>query len=157
MGQMMGTTAASGMAAAMPGWVWAALAGLIVLTVIGAVGLGFYLAYPEIKSAEPAPETQLAQAPPPRPEVSWDVLMRTSKPEEKRVLDVLAAHDGTYLQKFIVKEAGLSKLKTHRIVSRLAERGVVSVEKSGNTNKVSLSPWVQSASMKPVPGVSPAP
>jgi uncharacterized membrane protein len=56
---------------------------------------------------------------------------------------VLAAHDGKYLQKFIVKETGLSKLKTHRIVSRLAERGIVTAVSSGNTNEVSLSPWLQ--------------
>lgn len=70
-------------------------------------------------------------------------MVRTSNPEEKKVLDVLAGHNGTYLQKFIVKESGLSKLKTHRIISRFAERGIVSAVKSGNTNEVSLSPWLK--------------
>ena len=78
--------------------------------------------------------------------------MRTSKPEEKKVLEVLVAHQGSYLQKFVVKEAGLSRLKTHSIISRLAERGVVSVERSGNTNQVSLAPWVKSEPM-PTPNV----
>lgn len=32
-------------------------------------------------------------------------------------------------------------LKTHRIVARLAEKGIVAVERSGNTNQVSLGPW----------------
>ncbi len=81
--------------------------------------------------------------------MSWEVLMRTAKPEEQKVLGVLAAHDGSYLQKFVVKEAGLSKLKTHRIVSRLAERGVVTVERSGNTNQVTLAPWVRGGAAKP--------
>jgi uncharacterized membrane protein len=43
----------------------------------------------------------------------------------------------------------LSKLKTHRIVSRLVERGVVSVERSGNPNQASLAPWVKAEAGKP--------
>jgi hypothetical protein len=54
---------------------------------------------------------------------------------------VLDAHGGTYLQKFITKEAGLSRLKTHRVVASLSERGIVHVEVRGNTNEVSLVKW----------------
>ncbi len=60
------------------------------------------------------------------------------------MLDVLSAHGGKHLQKLIVKESGLSKLKTHRILSRFAERGIVTVKKSGNTNEISLADWLQS-------------
>jgi len=45
------------------------------------------------------------------------------------------------LQKYITKEAGLSRLKTHRVVAALSERGIVQVEKYGNTNQVSLAKW----------------
>ena len=157
MGQMMGGSGTSEMGLAMPQGVWFALVGLIILVVAGAVGFVYFLAYPEIKTGETpranvGPEVPLGQ-----PEMSWAVLMRTSNADEKKVLSVLAAHDGTYLQKFVVKEAGLSKLKTHRIVSRLAERGIVSVERSGNTNQVSLSPWVRSETAKPASGVSSTP
>lgn len=151
MGQMMGAGGTSGMTLVMPGWVWGGIVVLVALLGAGLVGLGYYLAYPEIT---PAPLLQQpTQGPEPvrSSEMSWAVLMRTSKAEEKRVLEVLAAHDGSYLQKFVVKEAGLSKLKTHRIVSRLAERGVVSVERSGNTNQVSLAPWVRGDAMKSAP------
>jgi uncharacterized membrane protein len=82
------------------------------------------------------------------------MLMRTSKPEEKRILEVLSAHNGVYLQKFIVKESGLSKLKTHRIISRFAERGIVSAMKSGNTNEVRLSPWLNQPSQTDKPSKS---
>ncbi len=68
--------------------------------------------------------------------------MRTSKPDEKRVLEVLSSHNGAYLQKLIVKEAELSKLKIHRIISRFAERGIVTVTKNGNTNLVRLATWL---------------
>ena len=70
------------------------------------------------------------------------MLLRTSKEDEKKVLQLLSLHGGKYLQKYIVKEAELSKLQTHRIVSRFAERGIVTVAKSGNTNEVSLSLWL---------------
>jgi len=74
---------------------------------------------------------------------SWPVLLRTSKPDEKKVLEVLAAHDGKYLQKYISKESGLSKLRTHRIIARFVERGVVTASRSGNTNEVSLADWLK--------------
>ena len=71
------------------------------------------------------------------------VVLRTLKPEERKVVSLLDAHGGTYLQKFITKEAGLSRLKTHRVVAALSERGIVHVEKRGNTNEVSLAKWFQ--------------
>lgn len=46
------------------------------------------------------------------------------------------------MQKYIRKEAELSRLKTHRIISRFVERGIVSVTKSGNTNEVVLADWL---------------
>jgi hypothetical protein len=69
------------------------------------------------------------------------VVLKTLKPEERKVVNVLDGHGGTYLQKFITKEAGLSRLKTHRVVAALSERGIVHVEKRGNTNEVSLVKW----------------
>ena len=53
------------------------------------------------------------------------------------------AHHGKYLQKYIVKEAGLSRLKTHRVVARFAQRGIVTVKEFGNTNEIQLSDWVK--------------
>ena len=147
MGQMMGNEGPAGTAYAMPAGVWVLLVVLAALGAIGAVGIGYYVTFPEIKlgvTESPSPSAEQSGG----PGESWDFLMRTSKPEEKRVLEVLAAHNGSYLQKFVVKEAGLSKLKTHRIVSRLAERKVVTVERSGNTNQVSLAPWVRGEAVK---------
>jgi uncharacterized membrane protein len=63
-------------------------------------------------------------------------------PEEQKVLNVLVAHQGKYLQKYVGKETGLSRLKTHRIVARFAQRGIVTVKEFGNTNAVLLSEWV---------------
>jgi len=69
------------------------------------------------------------------------VVLRTLKPDERKVVGVLDAHGGTYLQKYITKEAGLSRLKTHRVIAALSERGIVHAEKRGNTNEVSLVKW----------------
>jgi hypothetical protein len=77
-------------------------------------------------------------------EAPYVSVSKTLTAEERKVLDVLVSHDGEYLQKYIRAETGLSRLKTHRIVSRLADRGIVTVEKSGNTNTVRISGWLQS-------------
>ena len=69
------------------------------------------------------------------------VVLRTLKPEERKVVGVLDVHGGKYLQKYITKEAGLSRLKTHRVVATLSERGIVQVEHRGNTNEVMLAKW----------------
>jgi len=63
--------------------------------------------------------------------------------DERKVVEVLTSHDGKYLQKYIRNDAGLSRLQTHRIVARLAERGIVTLEKTGNTNMVVLANWLK--------------
>ena len=73
----------------------------------------------------------------------YDSISKTLTAEERHVLGVLSAHSGKYLQKYIKNETGLSRLKAHRIVSRLAERGIVTLERTGNTNEVILSDWLQ--------------
>ena len=62
---------------------------------------------------------------------SCKVILKTMTPEEQKVLNTLIAHQGKYLQKYVGKEAGLSRLKTHRIVARFAERGIVTVKPAG--------------------------
>lgn len=150
MGQMMGGGTANGAMAPMPGYVWAAIVIFAILSVTGGAGLVYYMTYPQIRTVGVQPvqkQTEPVSAPAPRE--NWAALIRTSKPEEKRVLEVLAAHNGSYLQKFIVKEAGLSRLKTHRIVSRLAERGIITAAKTGNTNEISLASWLTQDAAQP--------
>ena len=140
MGQMMGYQYGQG--SGMPEYVWVPGVALLAASVLGVVGLAYYLTVPPIKAAVPG-ASGLGQPPAPAPQhANWGVLMRTSKPEERRVLEIVASHQGSYLQKFIVKESGLSRLKTHRVVSRLAERGIVTAEKTGNTNMIRLASWL---------------
>ena len=67
-----------------------------------------------------------------------EILLKAMSPEEKKVLNVLVAHQGKYLQKYVVQESGLSRLKTHRIVARFAQRGIVTVKEIGNTNEITM-------------------
>ena len=144
MGQMMGNQFAQGSTATMPGYVWTSILTLFILVVVGVFGLVYYLAYPEIKVAAAQQGTQAFTEPgPAAAKENWEAVLRTSKPEERKVLEVLAAHSGSHLQKLIVKESGLSRLQTHRIISRFVERGIATAVKSGNTNEISLTPWLK--------------
>ncbi len=157
MGGMMGgngtgtTSAASNL--------WIIPVALIAAVAIGLVGFGFYVVYPEIRnigrtcepskigptSASPVQTASLNIPTTNTAPNSCDVILKTMTPEEQKVLTVLIAHQGKYLQKYVGKEAGLSRLKTHRIVARFAERGIVTVKPLGNTNEVTVSDWVSSS------------
>ena len=117
-------------------------AALIGAAVMGTGGAIYYFNGPKIRITESVSKTIVDQTPQntvtPIASVS-----KTLTTEERKVLDVLLSHNGKYLQKYIRAETGLSRLKTHRIVTRLAERGIVTLERSGNTNEVHLSSWLQ--------------
>jgi hypothetical protein len=108
------------------------LSSLFFLSIVLAsmVGVIYFLVLPEMKNYASGNGKE-----------TTSVVLRTLKPEERKVVGVLDAHGGTYLLKFITKEAGLSRLKTHRVVASLSERGIVHVEARGNTNEVSLVKW----------------
>jgi hypothetical protein len=159
MGGMMGngsTTTAS------TSYLWLIPVLLGAVLGVAVIGVAFYYAYPELKyirgnttcnpsTSNPQPKTNTIN--PARetttivelPNVSnnCDVLLKTMTPDEKKVLNVLVAHQGKYLQKYVVKESGLSRLKTHRIIARFAERGIVSVKEFGNTKEIVVSDLVK--------------
>lgn len=94
------------------------------------VGVIYFLVLPEMKNYVSGNGKEVAS-----------VVLRSLKPDERIVVEVLDAHGGTYLQKYVTRESGLSRLKTHRVVAALSERGIVHVEKYGNTNEVTLVEW----------------
>ena len=105
------------------------------LTLASVVGVVYFLILPEIKMCQMDNSAKAA-------EIAAEMVMKTLKPEEQKVILVLRAHGGRYLQKYISKEAELSKLKTHRVIARLSERGLVRVTKRGNTNEITLVEWL---------------
>jgi predicted transcriptional regulator len=117
---------------------------MVSTTIIGVIGLAYYLLYPQIKFGvvrEPMIQTttnhSISNAVTP-----YKSVIKTLTDDEYNVINVLNAHNDKYLQKYIRKETGLSRLKTHRIISRLAQREIVSIEKTGNTNQVYLANWL---------------
>jgi uncharacterized membrane protein len=121
--------------------VFVVLVGFVIASVGGLV---YFLAFPEIKTNRKAGSNEQLSAK--NGATAYEAIVKTLTDEERRVIQVLTAHDGKYLQKYIRKEAGLSRLKTHRIVARLADRGIVTLKKSGNTNEVQLSDWLRKQS-----------
>jgi hypothetical protein len=132
-------------------YLWLIPVALIAVVAISVIGVVFYLAFPQLRYVKRTCEL---------PSVNRDVglvgslavesstcgvLLKTMTPEEQKVLNVLVAHQGKYLQKYVSKEAGLSRLKTHRIVARFAQRGIVNVKEFGNTNEIVVSDWVRNS------------
>ena len=75
-------------------------------------------------------------------ESALDAVLRVLNEDERKVIDTLVAEGGTMLQKDIRWKTGLSRVKTHRILLRLAKRGIVSAEKYYNTNRITLADWL---------------
>ena len=114
---------------------------LFLCTVLASVvGVIYFLVLPEMKNYAPSNGNGRENT---------AIVLKTLKPEERSIVHVLDAHGGTYLQKYITKEAGLSRLKTHRVVAALSERGIVQVEKYGNTNRVRLAKWFHDGMHQP--------
>ena len=121
------------------------LIGLVTLIGAALTGTGgaayFFVGRPKIALSRSAVST-IASIPSMNAETPYDSVSKTLTTDERKVVDVLTSHNGQYLQKYIRTETGLSRLKIHRIVTRLAERGIITLEQSGNTNKVYLSSWL---------------
>ena len=118
------------------------LAALVGAAVTGTGGVAYYLTGFKMGIDKHAPKS-LVEDCPQNVITPYASVSKILTSEERQVLDVLVLHNGKYLQKYIRAETGLSRLKTHRIVSRLAERGIVTLERRGNTNEVLLSNWLR--------------
>jgi hypothetical protein len=133
---------------------WLLPVAFLVLMALGAIATGYLLIYPEIRStpsatspAAPRVEPLAAGAALPS-SVPLESVLKALKPDERKVFEVLLQHEGTYLQKLMKSETGMSRLRVHRVVSRLAERGLVTVKPVGNTNEVSLVGWLKNRPME---------
>lgn len=114
---------------------------LTVSSVAVLIGLAYLIAFPTIKFSESDPSV----ATNPVSVGTLDpltILIRVSKPDERAVLEVLRGTGGICRQKDIVFKTGLSKIKVHRIIARLAERGAIQVKKTGKTNEVTVPNWL---------------
>lgn len=59
-------------------------------------------------------------------------------PDEDLVVNLLRKNSNGLTQKQITLESGLSKVKIHRIIKRLQQKGLIEIYKYGMTNKIIL-------------------
>lgn len=142
-GMMGGTMGGSGVSVQSPALPYLSIASVLVIgvVIVGAGGLVYFYMFPEIKTNSQAMRTEPFSAQ--NSATAYDAVAKTLTDEERKVIHVLTVHNGKYLQKYIRKETGLSRLKTHRILARFADRGIVMLKKFGNTNEVQLSNWLK--------------
>ncbi len=127
-----------GMGAEIPRSFWLVLfvAPLVVVVAV----LGYSLVFPELSEEKPKEKPSVTRIEKER--AALDAVLRVLNEEERKVIETLVAEGGTMLQKDIRWKTGLSRVKTHRILFRLAKRGIVSAEKYYNTNKIVLADWL---------------
>ncbi len=135
-GRGFGAQGAAGAQSSGLGSVW-----LVVFAVplaVALVAVGYMVAFPEIKTAKPKKDAAEAKQ-----SQTLDAVLRVLNEDEKKVVQALAeAKEGTMLQKDIRWKTGMTRVKTHRVLARLAARGIVSAEKHYNTNKITLTNWI---------------
>ena len=115
---------------------------LFVVPLVVFVGLlGYVLAFPELGEGKPVIEVSSVPKVV-RGESALDAVLRVLSDEERKVVETLVGEGGVMLQKDIRWKTGFSRVKTHRVLFRLAKRGVVSAEKYYNTNRITLAEWL---------------
>jgi hypothetical protein len=128
-----------GMSGEIPKSFWLVL--FIVPLVIATTVLGYAVVFPELNEEKfkrkPSSPPTFKEGKP-----ALDAVLRVLNEDERKVIKTLVSEGGTMLQKDIRWKTGLSRVKTHRILYRLAKREIVTTEKYYNTNKITLAEWL---------------
>jgi len=72
------------------------------------------------------------------PSAGRELVARLIDPKEMAVIDRLIEKPKGILQTEVVAMPGMTKLKAHRVVERLRQKGIVMVHKEGKTNLIKL-------------------
>lgn len=75
-------------------------------------------------------------------------LMQFLNKEEKLVVQKILENNGKVFQSEISRIEGIGKLKSHRILQKLSDRGVIEIEKYGKTNIVKLAENIKEVLLK---------
>jgi hypothetical protein len=67
-----------------------------------------------------------------------DIIMKFLTEEDREIVRLLLSKQGMTTQSEIAKLPGMSRLKAHRIVKKLEDRGIVHVEKYGKINMIRI-------------------
>jgi len=77
-----------------------------------------------------------------------EALVQFLNRDEKKVVEKILESEGKLYQSEISRIEGIGKLKSHRILQRLSDRGVVEIEKHGKTNLVRLAKNIREVLLK---------
>jgi len=116
----------------------------IVPLVTAVIILGYSVVFPELREKKSKGISSSPDAV--KEEPALDAVLRVLNDDERKVVETLVAEGGTMLQKDIRWKTGLSRVKTHRTLLRLAKRGIVTVAEYYNTNKIALASWLKKES-----------
>lgn len=123
---------------------------LFIIPLILAVGIiGYAAIFPSIEPTKLQTEKSNSMSITKEEKSVLEAILRILDEDEKKVIKVLAGSTNkAMLQKDIRWKTGLSRVKTHRVLYRLAKRGLITVEKHYNTNMVRLAEWFASEKWK---------
>jgi hypothetical protein len=76
---------------------------------------------------------------------SAEIVLRFLSHDEQMVLKALLAKKGELLQSELSRTHGLSKVKAHRVVTRLVAKGIVTLTEHGKTKRLTLQPDIYEA------------
>ncbi len=123
-----------GFGTAIQRYVWIPIA---IVPVTFSTSLLAYLAlFPEIKQ-KPSTKTEVPERTQP-----LSAVMRVLRDDERKIVELLVNSGGKMLQRDLGRQAGFSRVKTHRILYRLAARGIVTAEKHYSTYEITLADWL---------------
>jgi uncharacterized membrane protein len=81
-------------------------------------------------------------------EKTTSALIQFLSKDERKVVEKIMSESGKVLQSEISRMEGLGKVKSHRILQRLMDRGVIEIEAHGKTNVVRLTKAIKEAILK---------
>ena len=113
------------------------LFGILFIFSVGILSGGMYLSYffPELREKMHGGAISSNATP-------YEVLAYISTPEEINVIETIRSLSPHAYKFEIARKTGLSRMKVHRIVQRLAERGIAIIERSGRYSKIHLADWL---------------
>lgn len=116
---------------------------LVALIILLVIALIYFVFFPRLEnmvsSASIQPEVEEMK----EENRNLEVAYRLMEPDETRVVKTIVEAGGSMLQKDISYKLEISRVKTHRILVKLINRGIVTAEKQYNTNNITLAGWLQ--------------
>ena len=116
---------------------------LVVLIILLVLIVVYFVFFPRLASVASSASIQPDVEEMKEENRNLEVAYRLMEPDETRVVETIVEAGGSMLQKDISYNLEISRVKTHRILVKLINRGIVTAEKQFNTNIIKLADWLQ--------------